>query len=96
MPTDTSPTLKMKTSRPLPTRISPDALREKTPGAVVASDATASAIVSSRCRRADGRMPVYKRLNGSAGFIDSFLNDPPPGFRKNSVQLTLGVTYVLP
>lgn len=41
-------------------------------------------------------MPVYKRLNGSAGFIDSFLNDPPPGFRKNSVQLTLGVTYVLP
>jgi hypothetical protein len=41
-------------------------------------------------------MPVYKRLNGSAGFIDSYLNDPPPGFRKNSVQLTLGVTYALP
>jgi hypothetical protein len=41
-------------------------------------------------------MPVYKRLNGSAGFVDSFLNDPPPGFRKNSVQLTIGVTYVIP
>ena len=40
-------------------------------------------------------VPVYKRLNGSAGFIDSFLNDPPPGFRKNSVQMTLGVTYTL-
>jgi hypothetical protein len=41
-------------------------------------------------------MPVYKRLNGSAGFIDSYLNNPPPAFRKNSVQLTLGLTYALP
>jgi hypothetical protein len=41
-------------------------------------------------------MPVYKRINGSAGFIDSYLNNPPPAFRKNSVQLTLGVTYVIP
>ncbi len=41
-------------------------------------------------------MPVYKRLNGSAGLIDSYLNNPPPAFRKNSVQLTLGVTYALP
>jgi hypothetical protein len=41
-------------------------------------------------------IPVYKRLNGSFGFIDSYLNNPPPAFRKNSVQLTLGVTYALP
>lgn len=41
-------------------------------------------------------MPVYKRLNGSAGFVDTFLNDPPPGFRKNSVQVTFGITYALP
>ena len=41
-------------------------------------------------------MPVYKRINGSAGFIDSYLNNPPPAFRKNSVQITLGVTYALP
>jgi hypothetical protein len=41
-------------------------------------------------------MPLYKRLNASAGFIDSYLNNPPPAFRKNSVQLTLGLTYVLP
>jgi hypothetical protein len=41
-------------------------------------------------------MPVYKRVNGSVGFIDSYLNNPPPAFRKNSLQLTLGLTYVLP
>ncbi len=41
-------------------------------------------------------MPVYKRLNASAGFIDSYLNNPPPAFRKNSVQLTMGMTYALP
>ena len=41
-------------------------------------------------------MPVYKRLNASAGFIDSYLNNPPPAFRKNSVQLTIGMTYTLP
>jgi hypothetical protein len=41
-------------------------------------------------------MPVYKRLNASAGFTDSYLNNPAPGFRKNSVQLTLGLTYALP
>jgi hypothetical protein len=41
-------------------------------------------------------LPVYKRLNASAGFIDSYLNTAPPGFRKNSVQLTIGLTYALP
>jgi hypothetical protein len=40
-------------------------------------------------------MPVYKRLGASTGVIDSFLNDPPPGFKKNSVQFTLGATYSL-
>ena len=40
-------------------------------------------------------VPVYKRLNGSAGFIETFLNDPAPGFRKNAVQITLGVTYTV-
>jgi hypothetical protein len=41
-------------------------------------------------------MPLYKRLNASTGFIDSYLNNPPPAFRKNSVQVTFGLTYVLP
>jgi hypothetical protein len=40
-------------------------------------------------------MPVYKRLSSSISFIDSFLNDPPPGFKKNSVQLSLGATWAL-
>lgn len=40
-------------------------------------------------------MPVYKHLSGTTGIIDTFLNDPPPGFKKNSFQFTLGLTYVL-
>jgi hypothetical protein len=40
-------------------------------------------------------MPVYKYLSASTGVIDSFLNDPPPGFKKNSLQFTLGLTYTL-
>jgi hypothetical protein len=41
-------------------------------------------------------IPFYKRLNLSVGIVDSFLNDPPPGFKKNSFQFTTGVTYTLP
>jgi hypothetical protein len=41
-------------------------------------------------------VPVYQRLNASGGFIDSYLNNPPPAFRKNPVQVTLGLTYALP
>jgi hypothetical protein len=40
-------------------------------------------------------MPVYKRLSLTAGIIDTFLNDPPPGFKKNSFQFTTGLTYAL-
>ncbi len=40
-------------------------------------------------------LPAYKRLNVSFNTIDSFLNDPPPGFKKNSFQLVLGLTYAL-
>ena len=40
-------------------------------------------------------MPVSKRVSASMGVIDSFLNDPPPGFQKNSFQFTFGLTYVL-
>jgi hypothetical protein len=41
-------------------------------------------------------IPVYKRLTFTTGVVDNFLNDPPPGFRKNSFQFTTGLTYVLP
>ena len=40
-------------------------------------------------------MPVYKRLSLAINSIDTFLNDPPPGFKKNSFQFTTGVTYTL-
>lgn len=40
-------------------------------------------------------IPVYKRLNFTIGVIDTFLNDPPPGFKKNSFQLTTGLMYAL-
>jgi len=38
-------------------------------------------------------VPAYKRLNIALGAIDSYLNNPPPSFRKNSFQLTTGLTY---
>jgi len=41
-------------------------------------------------------LPLYKRFGFSTNFIDSFLNDPPVGFKKNSVQFNLGLTYTLP
>jgi hypothetical protein len=37
--------------------------------------------------------PVYRRLGFTLGTVDNFLNDPPPGFKKNSFQLTAGATY---
>jgi Protein of unknown function, DUF481 len=40
-------------------------------------------------------MPLYKRLSFSLGTIDTFLNNPPPGFKKNSFQLTTGIAYTL-
>jgi hypothetical protein len=39
--------------------------------------------------------PVYKRLGFNANVIDSFLNNPPPSFKKNSVQFTTGLSYTL-
>jgi Protein of unknown function, DUF481 len=41
-------------------------------------------------------IPVYKRFGFNVNAIDSFLNDPPPAFKKNSVQFTTGITYTLP
>jgi hypothetical protein len=41
-------------------------------------------------------MALYKRFNLSVNALDTFLNDPPPGFKKNSFQFTTGVTYALP
>jgi hypothetical protein len=40
-------------------------------------------------------LPVYKRLSLAVNALDTLLNDPPPGFKKNSFQFTTGVTYTL-
>jgi hypothetical protein len=37
--------------------------------------------------------PVYHHFGLTIGAIDNFLNNPPPTFRKNSFQLTVGATY---
>jgi hypothetical protein len=41
-------------------------------------------------------LPVYKRFGFNANVIDSFLNNPPAGFKKNSIQFTTGLSYTLP
>jgi hypothetical protein len=40
-------------------------------------------------------VPVFNRFSASINSIDTFLNDPPLGFKKNSFQFTLGLTYAL-
>ena len=40
-------------------------------------------------------LPVHKRLSVALGALDTFLNDPPPSFKKNSFQFTAGLTYAL-
>ena len=40
-------------------------------------------------------VPVYKRLSFTAGVIDTFLNNPPSAFKKNSFQFSTGLTYTL-
>lgn len=37
--------------------------------------------------------PVYKHFGLTLGALDNFLNNPPPTFRKNSFQFTVGATY---
>ncbi len=41
-------------------------------------------------------MPVFKKLSFSVQVIDSYLNNPPPGFKANSLQINTGITYTLP
>lgn len=38
-------------------------------------------------------VPVYHHFGLTLGALDTFLNDPPPGFKKNSFQFTAGATY---
>jgi Protein of unknown function, DUF481 len=40
-------------------------------------------------------LPVYKRLSVNFNTTDNFLNDPSPGYNKNSYQFVTGVAYAL-
>ncbi|MBV8902892.1 MAG: DUF481 domain-containing protein [Acidobacteriia bacterium] len=40
--------------------------------------------------------PISKRFSISLNALDTFLNDPSPGFKKNSFQYTTGLTYAWP
>ena len=40
-------------------------------------------------------MPVFKRLGASVSITDNYLNNPSPGFNRNSFQFTAGVAYAL-
>ena len=40
-------------------------------------------------------LPVYKRFGVSFNTIDTYLNEPPPGFKKNSFQFIMALTYSL-
>jgi hypothetical protein len=40
-------------------------------------------------------IPVYKRFAFTTSLIDTYLNNPPLGFKKNSFQFTTGLTYSL-
>lgn len=41
-------------------------------------------------------LPVLKKLALSLQVIDSYLNNPSPGFKANSLQFNTGITYTLP
>lgn len=41
-------------------------------------------------------MPLLKRISFTVSTADEYLDDPPPGFRKNSYQFSTGLTYTLP
>ncbi|MFL6464108.1 MAG: DUF481 domain-containing protein [Bryobacteraceae bacterium] len=41
-------------------------------------------------------IPIYRRISYTLGVTDSFINNPSPGFRKNSFQFLSGITYTLP
>ena len=41
-------------------------------------------------------IPVFKRIGLTLGALDTFLNNPSPGFKKNSFQFTTSATYAIP
>ena len=58
------------------------------------------ALTNTRAYSATGNvnlsMPVMKRISFTVTTADEYLNDPSPGFRRNSYQFTTGLTYTVP
>lgn len=58
------------------------------------------ALTTTRAYSATGNvslsMPVMKRISFTLTTADEYLNDPSPGFRRNSYQFTTGLTYTVP
>jgi hypothetical protein len=44
---------------------------------------------------AGATFPVYKNFGFSVGLVDSYLNNPPPGFKGNSIQFNTALTYAI-
>ncbi|MBV8552452.1 MAG: DUF481 domain-containing protein, partial [Acidobacteriaceae bacterium] len=40
-------------------------------------------------------IPAYHRLGFTLSALDTYLNNPPPAFKKNSFQFTTGISYTL-
>ncbi len=40
-------------------------------------------------------MPVFKRIAANISATDNYLNNPSPGYRRNSVQFVTGLTYTI-
>jgi hypothetical protein len=38
-------------------------------------------------------MPLYKAFSINISLIDNYLNNPQPGFKRNSLQFTSGFQY---
>lgn len=41
-------------------------------------------------------LPLHKHFNLAFGVLDSYLNNPPPAFKKNSFQFTAALAYSIP
>jgi putative salt-induced outer membrane protein YdiY len=39
--------------------------------------------------------PLSKKFSLAINLLDGFINNPPPGFKKNSLQFTTGLTYTI-
>lgn len=76
-------------TRKLPKNIVLTEAASITPEWNVPADYSANAMVGAT-------LPIFKNFGLSVAVIDSYLNDPTPGFQGNSLQFNTGLTYSIP